>query len=123
MQRRGDILVVDDEANILSLVVELLEDEGYTVRSASNGAAALSAITEQQPALVLMDMYMPQMNGLMLLDHLAQQGTTDLPIILMTASSSAAEQIMSQSNIDYLPKPFDINQLLAVVARYVALPE
>ena len=122
MQRLGDILVVEDEAPILSLVVELLEEEGYQVRSASNGTDALDAIAQQQPALILMDMYMPQMNGSMLLDHLQHQGIDGMPIILMTASPSAAEQVMSQGSVDYLPKPFDIDQLLAAVARYLEPP-
>jgi two-component system nitrogen regulation response regulator NtrX len=122
MQGAGDILIVDDETNILELVAEILEDEGYIVRTVSSGPAALAAIAAQCPALVLMDMYMPRMNGMMLLEHLAQQGISGLPIVVMTASPSAAEQVLSQKNVDYLPKPFDIDQLLTVVARYASLP-
>ena len=122
MEYGGDILVVDDEANILSLVVEVLEEEGYAVRSATNGAAALGAIAERRPGLVMVDMYMPHMSGLMVVEHLAANGLSDLPIILMTASTSAAEQILRQNNVDYLPKPFELTQLLDLVARYLPPP-
>ena len=117
MQRPGDILVVDDEADIVNLVVELLQDEGYEVRSAFNGEMALAAIAHQQPALILMDMYMPQMTGLMLVEHLRANGAADIPVILMTASPRAAEPLVNQGMVDYLPKPFDIDQLLECVGR------
>lgn len=120
MSGSGDILVVDDEVNIVGLVVDLLEDEGYSVRSALNGAEALQVIAHQKPALILMDMYMPQMTGLMLLDHLTAQGMSDIPIILMTASPIAAEQFSANPTVDYLAKPFDINELLHCVSRYIS---
>jgi two-component system nitrogen regulation response regulator NtrX len=119
MSRTDDILVVDDEVNIVGLVVDLLHDEGYTVRSALNGAEALQLIAEHRPALILMDMYMPQMTGMMLLEHLQSQGIADIPVILMTASPRAAEQFGTNANVDYLAKPFDIEELLLSVSRYV----
>jgi CheY-like chemotaxis protein len=122
MQRSGDILVVDDEANIVNLVVDLLQDEGYKVRSALNGEAALTAIAQQAPAMILMDMYMPQMTGVMLLEHLQHQGIFDIPVVMMTASPRAAEQFLGTYSVDYLAKPFDIDQILECVARYVEPP-
>jgi CheY-like chemotaxis protein len=122
MSRTGDILVVDDEVNIVGLVVDLLHDEGYTVRSALNGAEALQMIGQDRPALILMDMYMPQMTGMMLLEHLHSQGIADIPVILMTASPRAAEKFGTNANVDYLAKPFDIDELLLCVSRYVLPP-
>jgi len=122
MSRTGDILVVDDEVNIVGLVVDLLQDEGYPVRSALNGAEALRVIAEQRPALILMDMYMPQMTGMMMLEHLHSQGIFDIPVILMTASPRAAEQFSANATIDYLAKPFDIEELLECVSRYIHPP-
>jgi CheY-like chemotaxis protein len=120
MSRASDILVVDDEVNIVSLVVDLLQDEGYSVRSALNGAQALQIIAQQKPALILMDMYMPQMTGMMLVEHLHSQGISDIPIILMTASPGAAERLAaSNTTVDYLAKPFDIDDLLSCVSRYI----
>jgi two-component system nitrogen regulation response regulator NtrX len=118
MQQVGDVLVVDDEANIVNLVVELLQDEGYAVRSALNGEAALAAIAQQPPAMILLDMYMPQMTGVMLWEQLQRQGISNIPVILMTASPRAAESLLVQGATEYLPKPFDIDQLLECVARY-----
>jgi CheY-like chemotaxis protein len=117
MRPAGDILVVDDEADIVNLVVELLQDEGYEVRSAFNGEMALAAIAQQQPAMILMDMYMPQMTGMMLLEHMRTNGIADIPVVLMTASPRAAEPLLNMDMVDYLAKPFDIDQLLESVAR------
>lgn len=122
MSLAGDILVVDDEVNIVGLVVDLLQDEGYTVRSALSGVEALQAITEQKPALILVDMYMPQMTGLMLLEHLFSQGIVGIPVILMTASPGAAEQFAGNATVDYLAKPFDIEELLVCVSRHIRPP-
>ena len=117
MRPAGDILVVDDEADIVNLVVELLQDEGYEVRSAFSGEMALAAIAQQQPAMILMDMYMPQMTGIMLLEHMRTNGIADIPVVLMTASPRAAEPLLNMDMVDYLAKPFDIDQLLESVAR------
>jgi len=117
MRPSGDILVVDDETDIVNLVVELLQDEGYEVRSAFNGEMALAAIERQQPAMILMDMYMPQMTGIMLLEHLRASGISNIPVVLMTASPRAAETVAEVALVDYLAKPFDIEQLLQCVAR------
>ena len=122
MSRAGDILVVDDEVNIVSLVVDLLQDEGYSVRSALNGAQALQIIAQQRPALILMDMYMPQMTGMKLLEHLQAQGISDIPVILMTASPGTAAKFGASATVDYLAKPFDIEELLQGVSRYVLPP-
>ncbi|MEP7189280.1 MAG: response regulator, partial [Roseiflexaceae bacterium] len=107
----------DDEVDIVNLVVDILQDEGYDVRSAFNGEMALAAIAQQQPAMILMDMYMPQMTGLMLLEHLRTIGIAAIPVVLMTASPRAAETLLNMDLVDYLAKPFDIDQLLQCVAR------
>jgi CheY-like chemotaxis protein len=117
MPQAGDILVVDDEVDIVNLVVDILQDEGYQVRSAFSGQMALAAIAQQQPAMILMDMYMPQMTGSMLLEHLRTSGISTVPVVLMTASPRAAETLSSMDLVDYLPKPFDIDQLLQCIER------
>ncbi len=117
MPQAGDILVVDDETDIVNLVVELLQDEGYEVRSAFNGEMALAEIAQQQPAMILMDMYMPQMTGIMLIEHMRTNGISDIPVVLMTASPRAAESLLHMDGVDYLAKPFDIDELLQCVAR------
>ena len=119
MQRAGSVLVVDDQTEIVELVVDFLRDEGYSVRGVTDGAAALAAITNEPPAMVLLDMFMPHMTGSELWEHLQRQNLTDIPVVLMTASPSAAQDLLAQGATDYLAKPFDLDQLLECVARYV----
>ena len=119
MQRAGSILVVDDQIEIVELVVDFLRDEGYNVRGVTDGAAALAAIETQPPAMVLLDMFMPHMTGTELWEYLQQHGLADIPVVLMTASPNAAENLLAQGATDYLAKPFDLDQLLACVERYV----
>src|SRR5215212_5453285 len=117
MRQAGDILVVDDEVDIVNLVVDVLQDEGYEVRSAFSGEMALAAIAQQQPAMILIDMYMPQMTGITVVEHIRRNGIVNIPVILMTASPRAAEPLLNLDLVDYLAKPFDIEQLLQCVAR------
>lgn len=119
MQRAGSVLVVDDQTEIVELVVDFLRDEGYSVRGVTDGAAALAAIETQPPAMVLLDMFMPHMTGSELWQHLKRLNLGSIPVVLMTASPSAAENLLAQGATDYLAKPFDLEQLLECVARYV----
>lgn len=119
MQRAGNILVVDDQIEIVELVVDFLRDEGYTVNGVTDGAAAMAAIETQPPAMVLLDMFMPHMTGSELWTHLQHQNLSNIPVVLMTASPSAAQNLLAQGATDYLAKPFDLDQLLACVERYV----
>ena len=119
MQRSGSVLVVDDQTEIVELVVDFLRDEGYNARGVTDGAAALAAIEAQPPAMVLLDMFMPHMTGDELWEHLQRQKLGAIPVVLMTASPSAAENLLAQGATDYLAKPFDLYQLLECVARYV----
>jgi CheY-like chemotaxis protein len=119
MQRPGSVLVVDDQIDIVDLIVDFLRDEGYSVYGVTDGAAALATIAAQPPALILLDMFMPLMTGVELWQHLQRQDLADIPVVLMTASPSAAEGLLAQGAADYLAKPFDLDELLACVARYV----
>ena len=108
MQRTGHVLVVDDQNDIVDLIVDFLRDEGYDVRGVTDGTAALTAIAEQPPALILLDMFMPQMTGTELWEYLQSNQLADIPVVLMTASPSAAEHLLAQGATDYLAKPFDL---------------
>jgi CheY-like chemotaxis protein len=119
MQRAGSVLIVDDQIEIVELVVDFLRDEGYNVRGVTDGAAALAAIANEPPAMVLLDMFMPHMTGSELWEHLQRQNLAEIPVVLMTASPSAAQNLLAQGATDYLAKPFDLDQLLECVARYV----
>lgn len=103
------ILVVDDEPPIVSLLTEILEDEGYLVRFAPDGRAALDEIEAQRPDLVVADVMMPRMDGLSLASHLQQQ-SPPLPVILMSAAVTPRNQ-----GISFINKPFDIDYLLYLI--------
>jgi len=119
MQQSGRVLVVDDQTEIVDLIVDFLRDEGYRVDGVTDGVSALAAIEAHPPALILLDMFMPHMTGNELWEYLKGNHIATIPVVLMTASPSAAENLLAQGATDYLAKPFDLDQLLACVARYV----
>jgi CheY-like chemotaxis protein len=110
------ILVVDDEFDILTVWRLLLERHGYTVMTASNGAAALEKIRSMRPDVIVSDCMMPIMSGLQLCAALyADTNLRDIPIILC----SAAADIPLQPNpsIEYARKPLSFDTLLAMLER------
>ncbi|MBC8161920.1 MAG: response regulator [Roseiflexaceae bacterium] len=119
MRRTGDILVVDDEANIVDLISEVLNEEGYKVRRAHDGASALISIDVCLPSLILLDMSMPDMVGTTLLHQLRQQHNDELPVVIMTAGAHSPAALVAQGASGYLAKPFDLNDLIQCVSQYV----
>jgi two-component system, chemotaxis family, chemotaxis protein CheY len=110
------ILVVDDDDSIRETVAEILEVEGYPVTSAANGEEALEMVARNQPALVLLDMRMPVLDGWGFARELRERGIK-LPILVMTAAQNArtwAEEIGADG---FVAKPFDLDDLLRKVAR------
>jgi two-component system OmpR family response regulator len=114
----GDVLVVDDDPMIISLVTELLTDEGYSVRSACNGLEAWHAIEAALPTLLLTDIRMPIMTGTELVRRLRAAGY-DFPIVIIAATPALAEPLLKLDRIEYMAKPFELELLLDGVARYV----
>lgn len=119
MHGSGDVLVVDDEVNIVDLIAEVLTEEGYRVRQAHDGSSALAQIESATPALVLLDMSMPDMAGTTLLHHLRANNYDDVAVIIMTAGSHSPDSLFAQGATGYLPKPFELDELLDCVARYM----
>ena len=118
MQASNDILIVDDEAPIAELLADVLQDEGYSIRVARDGASALLEIIKRRPGLVLLDVAMPVMLGSDLLVYLRRHGFADLPIIIMTAGLSPLVYL-TQGATEVLPKPFDVNVVVEKVAHYL----
>jgi urea transport system substrate-binding protein len=113
------ILVIDDDPDVLSTVVDILEFEGYPVERATNGAEGLKVLERTRPRLVLLDMRMPVLNGWDFARILKERGI-QLPILVMTAAQDArrwAQEIGAQG---YISKPFDLPDLLAAVERFRA---
>lgn len=114
------ILVVDDEPHIVRLVQVNLEKAGYTVSTASNGREALDVVEEVQPDLVVLDVMMPEMDGLEALKRLKENPvTSEIPVILLTAKAQDADVFEGwKSGADlYLTKPFNPGELLLFVQR------
>lgn len=114
------ILVVDDEKHILRLVQINLEKAGYLVVTASNGREALEAVALERPDLVVMDVMMPEMDGLEALQKLKEnEQTADIPVVMLTAKAQDADVFQGwQSGADlYLTKPFNPIELLTFVKR------
>ena len=111
------VLVVDDDSLIRNGVADFLELEGYrTVRSA-NGREAVRAIENSLPALVLLDMRMPELDGWGVARELGKRGIV-VPIAVMTAASDAEAWAREIHADAFLAKPFHIEDLLAIVQRY-----
>jgi two-component system response regulator ChvI len=108
----ANIALVDDDKNILASVSMLLEQEGYHVRSFSDGAAALTALTTAPPDLAILDIKMPRMDGLELLRRLRQ--VQDLPVIFLTSKDEEIDELMglNAGADDYIRKPFSQRLLL-----------
>jgi len=118
MSHTGNILVVDSEPTIVELLVELLTDEGYIVHSARNGAGALAAIARQGLSLILLDVRTPGISGDEVIAQLRATGLATMPIVLMATSPHEAAPLLAQGSIECLAKPFDLDDVLACVARY-----
>jgi DNA-binding response OmpR family regulator len=119
MQSTRTILVIDDDAALADLVVEVLTDEGYIAYTVPDGTAALATIARQPPALIVLDVRMPDMSGAELIAHLRATGLAAMPIVLLTASPQDAAPLLMSGAIECLTKPFDIEDLVACVARFV----
>jgi diguanylate cyclase (GGDEF)-like protein/PAS domain S-box-containing protein len=123
MRQTGSLLVVDDDAMNRNMLAQRLELKGYDVTEADNGLQAL-ALVEQQPFdLVLLDVMMPEMNGLEVLRVLRRRyAPAELPVIMVTArdqSSDVVEALSSGSN-DFVTKPIDLPVVLARIANQLS---
>ena len=107
------ILVVDDDAKIVRLVRTYLERDGFTVVTAGDGRAALQAIREQRPRLVILDLMLPELDGLALLRLVRED--SEVPVLVLSARGSAADRVygINEGADDYLAKPFSPAELVA----------
>jgi DNA-binding NtrC family response regulator len=115
----SEILVVDDEAGIRDLLREILEDEGYEVRLAENGEMARAARLEKMPDLVLLDIWMPDVDGLSLLKEWATGGQLSMPVVMMSGHGTihTAVEATRLGAFDFLEKPVPYKKLLQTVER------
>ena len=114
---RAPILVVDDDPKIVRLVRTYLEREGFRVVDATDGRSALAAIALEAPLLVVLDLMLPEVDGLAVIR--AVRRTDRTPIIVLSARGTTADRIagLSEGADDYLPKPFSPAELVLRVRR------
>jgi two-component system response regulator (stage 0 sporulation protein F) len=108
----GKLLVVDDEQSVVEVLSEYFSGQGYTVRTASNGHDALTALAEFRPAVVLLDVRMPGLDGVEVLRRLRAMGTS-AAVIMVTANEDVelARETLKLGAFDYVAKPFDFGYL------------
>jgi two-component system alkaline phosphatase synthesis response regulator PhoP len=115
---RARVLVVDDDRAIVTVLQAALEDEGYEVLTAVNGGA-LPIARQQQPHLILLDIMMPGMDGVEVSRQLrADPATERIPIVAMSAATTLARLADQMPIDDRLAKPFDIDAIYGLVARW-----
>ncbi len=121
VKEKSTIALVDDERNILTSLGMALEAEGYNVRTYSDGAAALEALTDDPADLGIFDIKMPRMDGMELLRRVRQQ--SDMPVIFLTSKDEEIDQLfgLKMGADDYIAKPFSqrliIERVKAVLRR------
>ena len=119
MMPAKEILIVDDEVGIRELLSEILQDEGYRVSVAENATAARAYRAREQPALVLLDIWMPDTDGVTLLREWAAAGLLTMPVIMMSGHGTieTAVEATKIGAFDFLEKPVGLQKLLGTVAR------
>ena len=115
----SQILVVDDEIGIRELLSEILADEGHTVQLAENAARARALRAAERPDLVLLDIWMPDTDGITLLKEWAANGQLTMPVVMMSGHGTieTAVEATRIGAIDFLEKPIALQKLLATVKR------
>ncbi len=115
------ILVVDDDRDIRSVVDDLLTGEGYCVRTAGNGRRALEILASWRPMVILLDLSMPEMNGwTFLAHHQADPELARIPVVVMSAHYNPKAGGSLSSAAAVVAKPFDVERLLDLITTLVA---
>jgi CheY-like chemotaxis protein len=113
------VLVVDDDRDIRETLQELLEDEGYPAMGAKNGADALARMHERRPSLVVLDLFMPVMDGAEFRRRqLEDPALADVPVLVVSAAAGLDERVEAMRPDGYLEKPIRLERLLELVARF-----
>ncbi len=114
---RPPILVVDDDDTLMNTIAEVLRDEGYVVATAANGQEALASVAQQAPAVIVLDMKMPIMDGWAFATAYHSQPGPHAPLVMMTAAYDAEQRAAEIQAQQFLVKPFTIEQLLELMQQ------
>jgi two-component system response regulator AtoC len=117
------VLIIDDEASIRSILSTLLKKNGYHVQAADSGEAGLDVYAQFKPAVILLDLMMPGIDGMQVMEVLDRRLNANCKTIIMTAHGEvrSAVEAMKKGAFDYLQKPFDNDELLAIISRAVEM--
>jgi DNA-binding response OmpR family regulator len=120
---RSPILVVDDDQKIVALVRAYLEREGFRVITALDGQEALAAIEQEDPLLIVLDVMLPEVDGMAVLRRVRQE--SDVPILMLSARGAVADRIqgLAEGADDYLPKPFSPAELVVRIKAIIRRAE
>lgn len=120
----ASILVVDDEMGIRELLSEILNDEGHTVMLAENAAQARQVRAQQRPDLVLLDIWMPDTDGVTLLKEWASNGQLTMPVIMMSGHGTIDHAVEATriGAMAFLEKPIAMQKLLGAVSQALTKP-
>ena len=119
-----EIMAVDDTPENLQLLVDMLGKQGFHVRPVISGRAALTAAIRRPPDLILLDMRMPEMDGLEVCTKLkAREITRDIPIIFISAHGATADKLKAfqAGGVDYINKPFQLDEVLARINTHLKI--
>lgn len=125
MPQSRKILVVDDDAEILSSLRTVLEHKGYTVTTASDGEEGIEAAVREQPDLVIVDMMMPKKSGFLVTEKLKSAGATAPKLVMITANEGSRHRAYAEmlGVDDYLRKPFALEKLVEIVTGLCPLTD
>ena len=117
--RPATILVVDDETDIRSTISDILEDEGYAVRAAADAAAARAEVKRSHPDLILLDVWMPDVDGITLLREWAAGGEPHCPVVILSGHGTVetAVEATRLGAVDFVETPLSLNKLLRTVQK------
>ena len=123
VQGTNNVLIVDDESDVLELLGKFLRRRGYEVDTASDGAAAIEAIRDGHPDIVLLDIRLPKIDGLSVLAHV-RDSSDEVPIITMSGSADeeTARRSLELGAADFITKPFNLPYLeTSLLAKLIVL--
>ena len=119
-ERKTSILLVEDEENLHEALKLNLELEGYEVTSAFDGAAALKAVSNEYFDLIILDVMLPEMDGITVTETI-RLSNNDVPVLILSARNSSADRVLGlkKGADDYLTKPFNLEELLLRVYKLI----
>jgi len=123
-ENRFSILLVEDEENLQEALKLNLELEGYDVTSAYDGAAALNAVQKEYFNLIILDVMLPELDGIVVCETI-RLNNPDIPILILSAKNSSADRVLGlkKGADDYLTKPFNLEELLLRVNKLIKKSE